>query len=54
MDRNIKLVLKIDGIEVERIAIVSILYQMEDDNEWNNPHLLTIGNVELVLEREKD
>lgn len=53
MDRNIKLVVKIDGKEVERSSIVALLEQMEY-NKWNNPPIMTIGNLELRLIREKD
>jgi len=53
MDNSIKLVLKIDDVEIERVSIVTILEQMEY-NKWNNPSLLIIGNVELRLERERE
>lgn len=52
MDRNIKLIIKVDGKILETSSIVSLLYQMEY-NKWNKAPLLTIGNLELSLKRTK-
>lgn len=53
LDRNIKLIILVDGKEIESVSVVSILEQMED-NEWDNPCLLTMGNLELRLKRTKE
>ena len=53
MDRNIKLVIKVDGKEIESVSVVSILEQMER-NKWNNPLLLRFDNLELRLKRTKE
>jgi len=53
MDRNIKLIVKIDGKIIETSSIVSLLEQMEY-NEWKKSPIMTIGNLELSLKRKKD
>ena len=50
-DRNIKLIIKVDGKKIEELSIVSLLEQMYY-NEWKRLYLVRHGNLELMLKRK--